>query len=780
MFAPYFYRLHACLRPKKNISVTASNQVSSAMYTVHVEVLYRINGISFDVGSTLANTTNAVEFQVSVPSSADVPMNDVNITINYNHGVGDVASKPFYTNASLPAHYSYQHLFDMPGEYTVEANFRNIIDNQSKFLHMSVWDSLLDLDFVYYNGSGKYITNTSAYFHFTGVPPYGFKYSIDFDDGTVVEDLSDAILYNHYNLSVFSHIYTKAGVYTVRWKAANGYPGYNMSNTVHVLVQNMVPYEGYIVQPYGQKYPWLNLQTLPISVNITLNDSMPLPTNATCEFNADDGTSLVFLNYSSRSVEHFHRYLKEGTFNTTMNCSNEVSHHTHEFLLTVEKYQASYLTVVYEEVVPLNKSDSVTVYFHIDSGGFALIPQDVTLNWNYDAANLTVNETTSVTYNQSPYSYTYHARGDYEFTLEVFAGSTQTSSFLTYPLRLGIMRFEYNSTIAFINTTVIRYIMYGVGGLTNYTLFYGDGTADGICSSTGSQSCHLDHKCPSYGFKLVHAQASNGTFVELDDVNITCDNPMDNLTTNIPTNVVLPDGVIHALLTLAEGNLPLPLVNCEWNMGDAIQRESIFVTESDIDYTNPFNFTFRYIPIGRALIKITCWNLINVTHFNQSIKVTNEDFLFTGVFDRFYSQSYAPLLLSSMLDTEIFSRLEILANSSTKTHFNQWSYELFKSNDEKNLSDSNRQGLIIARLDFLQEKKYEVKLTIGFLEESNNFLYEPTYIQLVMPPPHAMIVGDRRRLVNRGSVDVNAHELSYDPVFPDDKGSLTFGWNCAR
>ena len=748
--------------------------MSSSSSVVEVEALYRINGFILTADRALTNTTSSVEFRIKLKSTANVPMNDVNISINYNYGNPDYDTKALYIQSVVPSTFRYDHLFDLPGEYQVNVNLTNVLNEKSLSVDISVWDSLLDLDFVFVNGTGEYITNTSSLFEFTGVPPFGYNYQVNYGDGTIIEDQSEDILYNRYNLTIFSHVYTSAGTYTLTWTATNG--NYSRQETINILVQNKVPAEGYIPEPYGQKYPWLNMQTMSISVNFTLNDSVPLPTDATCDFNADDGTDVVKgINYDASFINHYHLYTEEGTFNTTMNCSNRVSDHTYNFLLTVEKYQASYLSLVFEQVIPLNKSDSIVVDFHIDSGGFALIPEDVTLTWNFEANILDSNETTMESFDRTPVQNEYFHRGDYQVDVQVYVASTNTSIFLSYPLRIGVMRFDYTGTIAFIDYTTIRYTMYGIDGLTGYTLEFGDGTLDGTCSSTGNVSCYIDHLCPEYGYKLVQARGDNGTFVELDDVNITCDNPMDNLGTDIPREVVIPDGIVHAFLRIPETDLPLPVVDCDWNMGDPIKRDTYRERQS-VTFTEPFNFTFQYIPVGRFDITIKCWNLINETFFKVTIKVTNEDFLFTGVFDRFYSQEYMPMLISAMADVSIFSRLEILADSYMKTHTNDWRIKLANTTSNLDLSDNNRHGLLLTRGQF-PENKYKVTLLVGFTEQPDNFLFEPTFIELVMPPPHAMIVGDHRRVVKKESVTVDAVSLSYDPVYPDNR-KLTFTWEC--
>lgn len=718
-----------------------------------------------------------MDFYLKVKSSADLPMNNITVNINYNHGTNDVDTIQAFDELPLPSIHSYIHLFDQPGNYSVEANLANIVGNETKTLLMYVWDMLENLELIDLFGQGKYITNTTLDFNFTGVPPFGFKYIISYGDGTVVENTTDAILYNPYDLGVFSHSYTTPSLYNLVWTAENGY--YRRTGNFSILIQNRVPNDSYEVMPYGQKYPWINLQSMDIPVNITLNDTVALPTDATCIFDAKDGSPKVFdLVYNSSHFEHRHYYRNEGVFNSTLNCSNEVSYHVYEFHVKVEKFEASSFSVDFHKVVPLNKSDWVTVFLHVSNGGYALIPNNVHLTWNFEANTTAENETNNalIPYNQPFYTHEYSARGDYSVEVKVFAEVTNTTVTLQYPIRIGVMRFWYSDTVAYINYTEVRYTMFGIFGNATYTLYYNDGTPNEYCPAADGANCSLTHHCPSRGYKLVEVVGSNGTFVETDYVNITCDNPLDNLTLDVPPEILIPDGYITAYLRLPENDLPLTEVHCVFQMGDPINRNSSLLTQN-VTNDSPFLHTFTYIAIGRPLIEVHCWNLINETFQEKYIKVTNENFLFTGVFDRHYSQAHYPMLISSMIDTEIITRVVIVTNASALTHFNSW--EVTVPVGEEN---PDRQGLEITRgliPKGSSDGKYQITLKVGFREEPNNYLTEPTWIQMIEPPPHVMIDGGSRRIVQRGMVSVNAYNHSYDLV-QLDSGHLNFSWTCTR
>ncbi|WAQ96227.1 hypothetical protein MAR_028917, partial [Mya arenaria] len=533
--------------PKHNITVTASNRVSSESVVVVVEVLYYINSIVFETDDTLANTTTAVDFRLLLDAAADLPMHIVNITIDYKHGTNSFEQRSLFEDATVPDVYSYSHLFNMQGDFLVVCSLQNVLGVYNRTILMTVWDSLLDLSLAFVNGSGKYITNTTAEFNFTGLPVFGFKYSINYGDGSMDSYTADDIMYSFYNLSTFTHIYTKAGLYTLTWTAMNGYPPYNRLETISILIQNRVPIDGYTLEPSLKKYPWLNLQSMDISVNITLNASSHLPTDATCVFWPDDGEpSVPGLAYDDYFFQHKHRYLQEGVFNSSFNCSNEVSWFIYQYSIEVEKYNASYVWVDYHPLVPLNVSDSVVVFFHVQTGGFALIPFDVTLTWDYGVPVSARRRRATTTFDQVTYSNTYNERGDCIFSLYVEALTTNTTSYLEYPLRLGIMHFEYPYNISFINYTNLRYTMHGeLGSFHTFTIDFDDTTPSDNCNATDINGCFIEHVCPTWGYHLVTATASNGTFIEFDQVNMTCENPIVNLTTDIPITVSIPDDCSH-------------------------------------------------------------------------------------------------------------------------------------------------------------------------------------------------------------------------------------------
>ncbi|XP_060554824.1 uncharacterized protein LOC132715776 [Ruditapes philippinarum] len=377
---------YAFTKPKTNIKVTARNLVSSQTVDVIVEVFYKINNFTFTVASTLGNTTHEIDFDLHLLSTALLPMKDVNISIDFKHGSSKSDNIFIDQNYGLDQSHMYAHLFDMQGNFLVEATLNSILGSTVYNITMRIWDSLLDLDLEFINGFGKYIiTNTTARFNFTNVPNYGFEYTIDYGDGTTgVSSTDDSLLYAPYNLPVFTHVFTSPGVYKVSWTAKNGAFEYDRADHLFVYVQNKVPNTGFTLEPISKKYPWSVLQNMSISLNITLDVGIPVPTNATCLYEPDDGSGTeADLTFDSSFFNHLHTYANEGFYNSTFNCSNDVSSYTYIFDIEVRKFLASDLSLVFHDNVPLNHSDSVVVYFHIDNGGFEILPYYVTLDWDF-------------------------------------------------------------------------------------------------------------------------------------------------------------------------------------------------------------------------------------------------------------------------------------------------------------------------------------------------------------------------------------------------------------
>lgn len=739
-------------------------------------MFYKINSIEFSVEKNLGNTSEPIQFGIHLLPTAKLPMDKVNITIDFKHGGVTTDSITLDENYDVDISHLYAHLFDIPGIFLVEARVENYFSHYINSITINIWDSLLLLQFKLVSDiRGKYvITNSTAVFDFINTPNYGYKYYIDYGDGIVEWNDDDNLLYNKYNLSEFTHVYNNPGVYTVRWTANNGEPSYDRDVQFMVFVQTKIPDTGYTLEPLGKKYPWSFVQDFSIGVNITLNSEVPLPTNATCVFDPNDGNNIVNgLIFDDYFFMYFYDYRTEGLFNSTLICSNAVSSYVYIFDIEVRKFQASELTLVFDEYVPMNVSEVVLVYFHIKNAGYAILPKDVYLTMDFGDESIAKGTRAPFLYDRSTFHHVYSDRGNYTVSLFVEAYSSNTTDTKAYSLQLGIMYFDYNTTVQFLNKTIVRYNMYGVGGTTNYTIDFDDGTPNEQCSSPGSSGCDIHHLCHTYGYHLVQVVANNGTFIEVDNMNMTCDNPLDNITADIPYTVNIPNGTIEAKLRIKEEDMFLPWISCLWSMGDPIKRDTYGPISNQLTYEDPFVFKFQYIALGRHTITVNCWNLINDSRVETQILVTNENFLFTGTFDRFYSQASSPLYLSSMIDTEVFSRLEITASSDEKSHTNLWQINAFVGETKL-----NRHSLLFTR-GLVSENKYYITLQVCFVEEPDNCIFEPTYVQLVSPPPHAEIVGSTRRYVSRGAVTFDAYTMSYDPVSPAST-DLYYKWSCKR
>lgn len=750
----------------------AQNVVSSASSSINLKVFYKINGFSLHTEPDVPLPGTAFNVTIELTSAAQIPMYDVYYETEYFYF--ENGSFYVYANASVPAIYrEFYNYYSKPGNYTLGVYMRNALGYIRLSSVATVWEPLDTLMFDYIEGYGIYKTNYDIKFSFNSTPTFGFKYSIDYKDGIIDENLSQDLIYYYYTSRDFSHTYTTAGKYDITCTVENGL--YKRTILLQVSIRNAVPDNGYTLHPYNHKYPWTYVQTNAVEISLLVNETIPPPTEALCVLDPDDGSPNVEnITFDSRNFSWYHDYRQERWYYPTLNCSNNISDYVYEFALHIEKFNATMLSVSYEQPVPFNDSETCTVYFHLDNGGFVKIPLQVDLFWQitYQLDGIEV-QTFEIPYDNETVALDFDLREDYEVEIKVNAAATNTSSLLIYPVRVGVMRFEYTSNISFINKTVLRYTMYGVNGDTTYAISFDDGEPDETCRSVGMTPCNIDHICPSYGYKLVRVVASNGTYWETAWVNITCDSPMDNVTTDIPTQIKIPNGVVNLYLRLPSPDIAIPVVHCEWIMGDPINRELIKLTQ-EISPTSPFYVRFQYIAIGLYEISIHCWNLINETSYTHGVIVTNDNFLFTGVFDRTYSQKNSPMLLSSMIDTEIFCRPYVTANRTLKTHFILWTFPNMSIGEE----NPNRLGIVITR-GLLPETTVYVEAKVSFVEEPTNFLYEPTYIKLVMPPPQAVIVGGDQRLVKRGLVTADAFSESYDPVYPD-QNNLLFSWSCLR
>ena len=223
-----------------DITISASNLISSDSKTFVIYALYDIDCLTFGVNNTLANTTMASIFSFNLPATCNFPMGNVDFFIDYNHSSADSFTESLNTTLPLPHAIDKPHLFETQGEYPIYSTAGSVFGERNFSLTVKVWDTLipLRLEIQDHSNFNIFITNTTMTLKFLSVPNAGFEYLIDYGDGSNHSSNGSDILYELYSLTPFEHVYTAPEVYLVEWTAENGH--YSRQESFTIIVQNTI------------------------------------------------------------------------------------------------------------------------------------------------------------------------------------------------------------------------------------------------------------------------------------------------------------------------------------------------------------------------------------------------------------------------------------------------------------------------------------------------------------------------------------------------------------
>lgn len=230
-------------RASKDITVNCSNYISSAAFSIGIEVIYRLNQYTLTVDNLLHQTTETFTFNLVFSATTDIPMAQVNITINPIVGPVENITDDYQAGFPLPKTYQYLKAYDVQGYYTVTYLLVNPVSTFTLTKALRVWDYLPDVTFTCLTKCDFIVrAKDNAVFEFSNSPRSGFKYEVDFDDGNVYTNTSDLVYYELNHLTTFENIYMTTGTFTIAWwvmneeyKNANG-----PSGTYQVVVENEI------------------------------------------------------------------------------------------------------------------------------------------------------------------------------------------------------------------------------------------------------------------------------------------------------------------------------------------------------------------------------------------------------------------------------------------------------------------------------------------------------------------------------------------------------------
>jgi len=222
-----------------NVTVTCFNPISWEKRTILVAPLYEVNGYNLTVDNTLRQTDEDFNFVLTFDTIINLPMKNVTIDIDFKNGVNATYLEDFHDTIVLPMQYSDSLSYSTQGSYNVTYTLTNPISTVTLVQSVRVWDNLLSTTLSCLSTCDVVVcAETQLTFAFINTPRSGFKFSIDFKDGTVISDVGDAIMFDVNNLTTFNHTYTQAGTYNVTWYVENG--EYNVSGQYTVIAQRRI------------------------------------------------------------------------------------------------------------------------------------------------------------------------------------------------------------------------------------------------------------------------------------------------------------------------------------------------------------------------------------------------------------------------------------------------------------------------------------------------------------------------------------------------------------
>jgi len=220
----------------ENVTVICFNPISWEQRILLVAPLYEVNGYILTVDNTLHQTDENFNFVLTFDTSTNLPMKNVTIKIDFKNGVNATYLDDFHDTMVLPMQYSDSLLYSTQGSYNVTYTLTNPISTVTLVQSVRVWDNLLNTTLSCLSTCDIVASaETQLTFGFINTPRSGFKFSIDFKDGTVISDVGDAIMFDVNKLTTFNHTYTQSGTFNVTWYVENG--EYNVSGEYTVIAQ---------------------------------------------------------------------------------------------------------------------------------------------------------------------------------------------------------------------------------------------------------------------------------------------------------------------------------------------------------------------------------------------------------------------------------------------------------------------------------------------------------------------------------------------------------------
>ncbi|KAK3610668.1 hypothetical protein CHS0354_028053 [Potamilus streckersoni] len=229
------------------------------------------------------------------------------------------------------------------------------------------------------------------------------------------------------------------------------------------------------------------------------------------------------------------------------------------------------------------------------------------------------------------------------------------------------------------------------------------------------------------------------------DVRVTCspafserysvlmDNPINELCSDPPTMIYYPPAKYPMNFWTPLNHIPIFNMSCMYRMGDDIDLSVHYKMHSSNLVIENALFNYNYLTLGPHNISVSCGTFDSSITVNKSVYVENRCFSTNGVFDRLYSQISSPLVLSTAIQYQASSRVNVYCNSSFPEY--KWTLEIQENGffQRINILSPIYRDLILPE-NFISPAFYRITCRMTFDESKDEYFEESTYVRFVSPP----------------------------------------------
>lgn len=758
-----------------NVTSVARNSLGKkSSYNLLVEVIRSVKGFSVEMKSSLIYSYSNMTFIIRLDSSNRLPMGTMQLFIDFGDGsLLNMTVNDKYDAFLSSEGYPVLHYYTTQGNKDVVMQFIAELSQQDIQLTAKIWD---DITLVKLNSDWAVKVDEIILFDFVNARSSGFEYNITYGDGGKVGNAQN-VLYNKFNEATKYHSYNKPGIYQVKLNASNPY--YNIVYHYSMVVQYPIPaLQINPLPPYMIPIP-----TGIINFTINMVTDNETPTNVTCLFRYEESNpgvnETIVFEYGIPIIRQY-TYSTGGKKNVNVTCVNFVSSN---ILLTVIDAQPVVLddyTFEYPHIVPANMtSDSVyipvVVNFTVHLFECVRFSPNVSFLWDFK------DGTSKDMTDGKHHSHEYIRRGHYNITVKIDDGDTSVTKII--PIKIGAVDFKLDSYVGYVAKSKFKYTISGIGISGTYTLVL---SAKETIHHTqlDVSDVYVHEHTYLYYIKQYRPNiiAQNANFTEIlyfdiikIDYNLTILRIAMTLKTRFP-----PGEVIVRVYLEDSKSTPLPFVTCYYDMGDYIDYQ-IYQKKQNITFDEPLIFHYNYKVLGNLTATVKCINNYD-TFINQTVVESyNECFTVNGIFDRQYSNKSHPMMVYTSSDFDLASRMAVYCNN-IEIEFN-WEIYIFDDQNETHLYDYtpvvSPRGIFRFGKGSMPENVYRVALNVSLLGKT--WIWEPTHIQFVKPPPYAYIEGGNERYAKilKKNLTLDALTGSYDVSFGyGGNENLSFVWSC--